>query len=84
VLLSFHLLRCCCCCCCCCDGTAASFAAAYIDILNLLQASALRRLRELESAGGSADGVPSGELQAVLDVVLVTLNGVSAGMRNTG
>jgi hypothetical protein len=57
--------------------------AAYIDILNLLQANALHRLRELESSNGSSDLSPA-DLQAVLDVVLVTLNGVSAGMRNTG
>lgn len=55
----------------------------YIDILNLLQANALHRLRELESSNGSSDLSPA-DLQAVLDVVLVTLNGVSAGMRNTG
>jgi hypothetical protein len=57
--------------------------AAYIDILNLLQANALYRLRELEK-GTDSHGLTSAEVQAVLDVVLVTLNGVAAGMRNTG
>ncbi|MCB9778530.1 MAG: phosphoenolpyruvate carboxylase [Alphaproteobacteria bacterium] len=46
----------------------------YVDPLNLLQTELLRRLREV-------DGDPPREL---LDAFIVTVNGVAAGMRNTG
>ena len=44
----------------------------YIDPLNLLQAELLRRLR-----GGAED-------DRIRDALVVTINGVAAGMRNTG
>ncbi len=43
----------------------------YVDPLNLLQAEFLRRLRE-------------GEDPRLADALLVTINGIAAGMRNTG
>jgi phosphoenolpyruvate carboxylase len=43
----------------------------YVDPLNLLQAELMRRLRENED-------------QRLADALLVTVNGVAAGMRNTG
>ncbi len=43
----------------------------YVDPLNLLQAELLRRLRE-------------GEDPRLVDALLVTMNGIAAGMRNTG
>jgi phosphoenolpyruvate carboxylase len=44
----------------------------YVDPLNLLQAELLRRLR-----GGADD-------ETLVDALLITVNGIAAGMRNTG
>ncbi len=48
----------------------------YVDPLNLLQAELLARLR--------AQGGDAGEREAVQAALLVTVNGIAAGMRNTG
>jgi phosphoenolpyruvate carboxylase len=45
----------------------------YVDPLNLLQAELLRRFR--------AEPEPSAALE---DALVITINGVAAGMRNTG
>ncbi|MCB9764127.1 MAG: phosphoenolpyruvate carboxylase [Alphaproteobacteria bacterium] len=47
----------------------------YVDPLNLLQAVLLRRLRACED---------DGERAALEDALVVTINGVAAGLRNTG
>jgi len=44
----------------------------YVDPLNIVQADVLRRFRE------------SSEDAALRDALLVTVNGIAAGMRNTG
>ena len=44
----------------------------YVDPINLVQVELLRRLRE------------SGEDAALFDAFVVTVNGIAAGMRNTG
>jgi phosphoenolpyruvate carboxylase len=49
----------------------------YVDPLNYLQVEMLRRLR------GLADG-EGAEAEALREVVVVTVNGISAGLRNTG
>jgi phosphoenolpyruvate carboxylase len=49
----------------------------YIDPLNYIQVDLLRRLRELD--------VPEGpEAQALREVMVLTINGIAAGLRNTG
>jgi phosphoenolpyruvate carboxylase len=48
----------------------------YVDALSLLQLRFLRQLR-----GGAADAVSAGRLA---DLVLLTVNGVAAGLQNTG
>jgi len=49
----------------------------YVDPLNLLQADLLRRLRAARAAGGP-------DPQELVDALVITVNGVAAGMRNTG
>jgi phosphoenolpyruvate carboxylase len=58
----------------------------YVDPINLLQVELLRRLR---SRPTSSSGLPASERDAADEVqlrraLLVTINGVAAGMRNTG
>jgi phosphoenolpyruvate carboxylase len=58
----------------------------YVDPINLLQVELLRRLR---SRPASSAGLPASERDAADEVqlrraLLVTINGVAAGMRNTG
>lgn len=50
----------------------------YVDPINLVQAEVLRRLR----AAGAGNGSPAEP--ALFDAFLSTVNGVAAGMRNTG
>ena len=47
----------------------------YVDPINLVQVELLRRLRTGDS---------SAEDRALRDALLLTVNGVAAGMRNTG
>jgi phosphoenolpyruvate carboxylase len=49
----------------------------YVDPINLIQAEMLRRLRECEARGATCDPL-------LLETLLVSFNGVAAGMRNTG
>lgn len=49
----------------------------YVDPLNYLQVEMLRRLRAL--------GDPeSAEAERLREVVAITINGIAAGLRNTG
>ena len=49
----------------------------YVDPLNFIQVSLLRRLRELDD--------PEGEkAQSLLRAVFLTINGIAAGLKNTG
>ena len=52
----------------------------YVDPINLLQVELLRRLRE-QNAGRGDDDLHTARLRGAL---LVTINGIAAGMRNTG
>jgi phosphoenolpyruvate carboxylase len=49
----------------------------YVDPLNYLQVEMLRRLRALPDPEGA-------EAERVREVIVVTVNGISAGLRNTG
>lgn len=49
----------------------------YVDPLNYIQVEMLRRLRSLADPEGD-------EAQALREVIFVTINGIAAGLRNTG
>jgi phosphoenolpyruvate carboxylase len=49
----------------------------YVDPLNYIQVEMLRQLRSL------AD-LDSAEAQAIREVIVLTINGIAAGLRNTG
>lgn len=49
----------------------------YVDPLNYIQVEMLRRLRALPDA-------TSEEAEALREVIHVTINGIAAGLRNTG
>jgi phosphoenolpyruvate carboxylase len=49
----------------------------YVDPLNYLQVEMLRRLRDLPDPQGE-------EAQAIHEVITLTINGIAAGLRNTG
>jgi phosphoenolpyruvate carboxylase len=49
----------------------------YVDPLNYLQVEMLRRIRALPDQ-------ESDEAQALREVIVVTINGIAAGLRNTG
>jgi phosphoenolpyruvate carboxylase len=49
----------------------------YVDPLNYIQVEALRRLRALSDP-------ESQQAQALREVIVLTINGIAAGLRNTG
>jgi phosphoenolpyruvate carboxylase len=49
----------------------------YVDPLNFIQVEMLRRLRTLDDPDGD-------EAQALREVIYITINGIAAGLRNTG
>ncbi|HID35207.1 MAG TPA: phosphoenolpyruvate carboxylase [Anaerolineae bacterium] len=49
----------------------------YIDPLNYIQVETLRRLRSLSNPEGA-------EAQALREIMVITINGIAAGLRNTG
>ncbi|HZY40566.1 MAG TPA: phosphoenolpyruvate carboxylase, partial [Anaerolineae bacterium] len=49
----------------------------YVDPLNYLQVEMLRRVRALSDQDGT-------EAQALREVIVLTINGIAAGLRNTG
>ena len=52
----------------------------YVDPINLVQVEVLRRLRSQSSSGAGDDP----QTQRLRRALLVTINGIAAGMRNTG
>lgn len=53
----------------------------YVDPMSYLQVELLARKREIESTEGLTDGE---EREKLLYAILLTMNGIAAGMRNTG
>jgi phosphoenolpyruvate carboxylase len=53
----------------------------YVDPLNYIQVEMIRRLRERVKTNGATESADVTELRRVIDL---TINGVSAGLRNTG
>ena len=49
----------------------------YVDPLNMIQVEMLRRLRALDDAQNA-------EAEALREVIVLTINGIAAGLRNTG
>jgi phosphoenolpyruvate carboxylase len=59
----------------------------YVDPINLIQVELLRRLGVLEkiaAAWDTPDVEPAADLVMLRRALLVTINGIAAGMRNTG
>ena len=54
----------------------------YVDPINVLQVELLRRLRAVSLPDGGQE--ESDEVVLLRRALLVTINGVAAGMRNTG
>ena len=52
----------------------------YIDVLNVIQVEALVRLRTAESAGATSGF----DYDTLRDALLLTINGIATGMRNSG
>ncbi len=55
----------------------------YVDPLSLLQVDLLRRKRSLPKGDGNT-GASNPELQVLNQAITATINGISAGLRNTG
>jgi phosphoenolpyruvate carboxylase len=51
----------------------------YVDPLNVIQAELLRRLRQ-----DSAQTLSASDQQKLQDALLITINGIANGMRNSG
>jgi phosphoenolpyruvate carboxylase len=49
----------------------------YVDPLNYIQIEMLRRLRALEDPNGE-------QAETLREVVVMTINGIAGGLRNTG
>jgi phosphoenolpyruvate carboxylase len=58
----------------------------YVDPINLLQVELLRRLRQTSAQAPGPDpaGKETAEAVQLRGALMVTINGVAAGMRNTG
>lgn len=50
----------------------------YVDPLNIIQAEVLKRIRERNGAVSEAD------MKVMQDTLLITINGIANGMRNSG
>ena len=53
----------------------------YVDVLNIIQAELLKRLRAADNDGKQ---LSDAERHVLQDALLITINGVANGMRNSG
>jgi phosphoenolpyruvate carboxylase len=60
-----------------------SIRSPYIDPLNVIQAELLRRYRELDG-GGDLSIEQHEEKQTLQDALIISINGIAQGMRNSG
>ena len=65
--------------------TNANHSNPYVDVLNVLQVEALRRLRKGDVLRTTKGNSRMDDSRAKTeDALLVTINGIAAGMRNSG
>ena len=56
----------------------------YIDPMNLVQVALLRRLRAADDDSGEATAEDAADTAALRTALLSSVNGIAAGLRNTG
>ena len=56
----------------------------YVDPLNVIQAELLSRLRAADQHSSSSSKLSEDEKKILRDALLVTINGIANGMRNSG
>jgi phosphoenolpyruvate carboxylase len=61
-----------------------SIRAPYVDPLNVIQAELLKRFRALDQRGDDLTAEEQAEKQTLQDALIVSINGISSGMRNSG
>jgi phosphoenolpyruvate carboxylase len=57
--------------------SAVQFRNPYVDPLNYIQVEALRRMRSIRNPSEN-------EMESLRDVMALTINGIAAGLKNTG
>ena len=61
-----------------------SIRAPYVDPLNVIQAELLKRFRALDQRGNDLTAEERAEKETLQDALIVSINGISSGMRNSG
>jgi len=56
----------------------------YVDPVNVIQAELLKRLRALEARSGELTSEEQKELQTLQDALVLSINAIAQGMRNSG
>ena len=56
----------------------------YVDVLNVIQVEALERLRSNTTSGDDTEPLGDTERAVLQDILLISINGVAAGLRNSG
>ena len=61
-----------------------SIRAPYVDPLNVIQAELMKRFRAIDSREDDLTPEEKIEKQTLQDALIVSINGISSGMRNSG